>query len=173
MYTCAIFANMMQPGIVIACVIIILIILLYTLRVPTDDVLYGFWTGDDDFCEKSECDYMLLWIGPAKPGWLKQTRQCYLIIMSDICNQGFTMTYQPSSGLQYKTTAVVKFEEDQIWDENVSISADVINGTLEIKDAEGTILARLNKQHDTTNLAKMLDDATADGKNDSHDDDDL
>jgi hypothetical protein len=167
MYTGA-YTNMPTPAFVFAIVILCLIVLIYATRVPTDDVLYGFWTGDDDFCEKSECDSMLLWIGPTKSGWVKQTRQCYLIIMSDICNQGLTLTYKPASGLQYKTSAVVKFEEDQIWDENVHLHADVIKGTLEIKDSEGTVLARLNKQHDTTNLAKMLDDASSHvDKNDS------
>ena len=148
----------MEPWL-IALAIVCVIVLLWITSIPTDDVLYGFWTAEDDeFCEKTEIDSMLLWIGPAKSGLINTTRQCYIIIMSDVCNQGFTITYRPSSGLQYKVTAACEFEEEPLpeWD-RVHMHADVIAGTLTITSSDGTILARLNKQHDTTNLAKMLD----------------
>lgn len=158
--------------VIIAFVLVLVLVLIWLTRVPTDDVLYGFWTAEDDeFCERTEIDSMLLWIGPAKQGVIKTTRRCYLIIMSDVCNQGCVLTYRPSSGLQYKVAATCKFEEEPLpmWD-HIDMHADVINGTLEIKSSDGTILARLNKQHDTTNLARMLDNVSTDANKKPKDD---
>lgn len=147
-------------------ILIIVLIILYVFATwnisANEDYLYGFWVAEnDEFCQNSEIDSMMLFIGEPDKGWIKSSRNCYLIIMNDICNQGLTLTYMrgwagPGIG-KYNISARAEFDTEQIWDDNVNLSIDIRNGTLIITGREDTIYAKLVKMHDTTNLAKTLE----------------
>ena len=151
--------------------VVILVIWWLTVRLcakpALDDVLYGFWTADDDeFCENAEIDSMMLFIGPENKSssWSRSiSRSCYLIIMSGMCNQGLTLTYSPGrvDGFTYRTQAKAIFEEEQLWDEDVEIITDALTGTLVIKQVGGgkdcEVYVKVTKQHDTTNAAAEMD----------------
>lgn len=147
--------------------IVIIIILLYVFSTwntsANENYLYGFWVADgDDFCEESEIDSMLVFIGEPEPGWFSTTRTCYIIIMNDLCAQGFTLNYSTGwAGIgvgKYRINAKVKFDDEDIWPDKVHIDVDMRDGTMKIH-SDGVIYARLNKQHDTTNLARQFEDA--------------
>lgn len=151
----------------IAGAIILVIILIYkfaTWNVGTyEDYLYGFWVAEDDeFCEQSEIQSMLLFVGENDMSWGKNTRQCYLIIMDDLCNQGLTLTYRSGwakAGIgKYKIKAGAVFDTEQIWPDEVVITVDMRSGVLTVRDGD-TLLAQVTKQHDTTNAAKAMESA--------------
>lgn len=151
-----------------AVVVVVIILVLYNLATwntnTYEDYIYGFWVAEnDDFCEASEIDSMLLFIGRADHGFWSTTRTCYLIIMNDMCNQGLTLTYTTGwAGIgigKYRIVADAKFDDEQIWDSRVVIEADMRKGMLRITGTDDTVYAVLNKQHDTTNLASALENA--------------
>lgn len=118
------------------------------------DYLYGFWTSDD--CEENDAESIMLFIGEPD-GMLWVTRPCYLIIMDDICSQGFEMKYrQPLLGI-YSTDfcAQVKFDDSPIWPEDVEMSVDMRDGSLRVH-ADGVLYARLHRQNDITSATRGL-----------------
>lgn len=150
-----------------AFVVVIVIIVLYKLLTwnthTCDDYMYGFWVAEgDEFCEKSEVDSILVFIGEPTHHWRTTERTCYLIIMSNIANQGFTIQYtQGWAGIgldKYRVRAKVTFDEQQLWTDKVDITIDLRDGTMKIDSVDNetkpTRYALLTKQHDTTNLAK-------------------
>lgn len=148
-------------AIAIVAIIVIIYTLLYWNTTAYEGYLYGFWAASgDDFCAESEIDSMMVFIGEAECTWKPypwtRTRPCYVIIMNDLCNQGFTLSYRPSItgvGLgMYCIWADVVFDDEDIWPGSVSICVDMRVGTMKIY-AGDTIYAKLQKQHDTTNLA--------------------
>jgi hypothetical protein len=150
-----------------AVMIVIIVIVLYNLATwncnSYEDYLYGFWVAEgDEFCETAEIDSMLVFIGEPDRGWVSQTRTCYIIIMNDLCNQGFKLTYRCGwTGIgvgKYCVRADVEFDEEDIWPETVSVTVDMRDGTMKIHSGD-TVYARLHKQHDTTNSCRQLEDA--------------
>jgi hypothetical protein len=155
----------------IAAVIIIFIILIIFYNIfnwntrAYEDYMYGCWVAEDDaFCEDAEIDSMMIFIGePESKGIFGSTvRNCYLIIMTDMANDGFTLQYSPQWGGvgvgKYSVHAKVCFDEDQLWDENVLLTINVIKGTMKIRGKDSDMVyARLNKQHDITNIAQDLE----------------
>lgn len=141
-------------NIYIAPIILIIIIIIYNTSL-NEEYLYGFWVADDTFCEKSDISSMMIFIGTARWNWLTKTRTCYVIIMDDLCNQGFTITYRPSLfnlGTKYTIYADVKFDEENIWEDHVNIETDIYSGSMKIYRGD-MMYAKLYKQHDTTNIA--------------------
>ncbi len=155
----------------IAFVLFVIILIIYTLSTwnvsTNEDYLYGFWTAEDDeFCEESGIDAMLLFIGEPTTGWSSTTRQCYLVIMSDKCNTGLCITYSPSwsgpSITKYRIHAKAEFDNnEELWPEDITIDVDMRNGTMLIHSGD-TTYARLTKQHDTTNSCRYMDKCTVD-----------
>lgn len=155
-------------------VVLIIIIIFYNIlnwnTAAYEDYLYGCWIAEgDDFCEDAEIDSMMLFVGePEKKGFFGGvTRNCYLIIMTDMANDGLTLQYSPQWGGvgmgKYSVRAKACFDEDQLWDEDVTLTIDMRKGTLKIRgpkgdDGKNIVYARLNKQHDITNTAKLLED---------------
>jgi len=148
-------------------ILVIIILLFYKLATwnssSYEDYLYGFWTAEDDeFCESSEIDSMLVFIGEDEVGWRHTTRTCYIVIMDNMANQGFTIKYKPGwSGIgigKYKVNATVEFDDEDLWGDNVCVEVDIRTGTMKIYD-DTTIYAKLTKQHDTTNMAASVRDA--------------
>lgn len=147
--------------------LIIVIVIIYTLLTwhtcTYEDYLYGFWTAHGDkFCESSSIDSMLLFIGEADKSWNTTTRTCYLIITDDLCNQGLTLTYKPgwaSVGLpKYRLTARPAFDSSDLWTDTVFIDVDMRDGTMLIHN-DNIVYAKLTKQHDTTNAARLAENA--------------
>ena len=150
-------------GIVIVLIIIVIFYNILTWNTSAyEDYLYGCWTAEGDaFCEEAEIDSMMIFIGePASKGWTGVERNCYLIIMTGMANQGFTLQYTPSWGGvgigKYSVKAKVCFDEEQLWDEEVTITVNMRRGTMKIRSGS-MVYARLNKQHDITNVAKDLE----------------
>lgn len=150
-----------------AVIIVIVLIILYNIinwnTRSYEDYLYGCWIAEgDDFCMDAEIDSMMIFIGePERKGFLSTVRNCYLIIMTDMANDSFTLQYKPQWGGvgvgKYSVRANVCFDEDQLWDEEVTLTIDIRKGTLKIRNGD-MVYARLNKQHDITNTAKLLED---------------
>jgi hypothetical protein len=147
---------------IICVVVVILIIVIYFIVYYNtsnyEDYLYGFWVAEGDaFCDDAEIDSLLLFIGEKK----NNKRECYLVIMPDVVNQAFTMTHSSSMAgpgiSDYKVSAGVEFEEDQIWPDNVDIKVDMRDGTIKIYSSD-TMYVNAQKQHDTTNISRYLDD---------------
>jgi hypothetical protein len=150
-----------------AVAILVIILVLYgagTMHTSTyEDYLYGAWIAEgDDFCEDSEIASMTLFIGAAERGWTKTTRQGYLIIMNDLCNQGLTLTYRRGwSGpfvSKYTISAHVEMDDEQLWPSDVTIEIDMRSGLMRIHDGE-TVYARLYKQNEITALARGAEHA--------------
>lgn len=146
---------------VIAIAIVIILIIIYCYCTwntsLNEDYLYGCWLADDDeFCDESDMKSMMLFIGDYDSG----ERLCHLVIMDDICNQGFSIKYRPGwSGPtvgKYRIYTKATFDEFPIWPEDIVIDIDIRRGTMVIH-SDGTVFARLNKQHEITNSCRRLD----------------
>lgn len=151
---------------VVAAIIIVILLVIWKQSTVASDYLYGFWVAEgDEFCESADIDSIMLFIGkPYSESWKERAMcmvrsNCYLVIMDNMCNQGLTLKYRRgpfSAGTHF--TASVEFAEDPVWPEEVTIDVSVADGTLTITH-DGTTYARLYKQHDTTHMAKRIDDA--------------
>ncbi len=153
-----------SKAVLIAIAIIFVLWIVFTWNVSiNEDYLYGYWTAeDDDFCEDSDISSMLLFIGEPNAGWRSSQRTGYIIIMNDLCNQGFTLDYTRGwssiSLNKYHIKANVQFDEEDIWPECVDIEIDISMGTLRIY-SEDVIYAQLTKNHDVTNICRDLESA--------------
>lgn len=143
-------------------VVIVLIYIVLTWNTGAcDDYLYGFWVADgDDFCDRADAESIMLFIGEPE-GWFTVERPIYLVIMNDLCNQGGVLSYRrgwagPTVG-RYGVRAGVKFDDDQLWPERVNLAVNLLDGTLQIEE-DGVVYAKLVKQHDTTNIARLAKD---------------
>ncbi len=152
-----------------AFVIVLILIVLYKFAMwntsTYEDYLYGFWAAEDDeFCESSDIESMMILIGESECGWTGTSRTCYIVIMDDICNQGFTLSYRPGwSGIgvgRYRINACVQFDDEQIWADRVCIDVDVRMGTMKIhgvnEKGKKIVYAKLHKQHEISNLCRDL-----------------
>jgi len=158
----------MNATYLIAIIIVITILLVLSVwrnTLTDEQYMYGFWVAEgDDFCESSEISSMMIFIGEPVIHYCPPavTRACYIVIMNGMCSQGFTLRYRPGwTGLdvgKYVVVAGVTFDDEDIWPHVVNVSVDMSNGVLKIW-ADDTIYARLNKQHDTTNVARLLADS--------------
>ena len=143
---------------------IIFIIILIIYQVSTwntssnEDYLYGCWIADnDEFCKESGVESIMMFIGEPE-GFATVTRICHIVIMNDVTNQGFTMTYRRGwSGptiRDYYFRADITFEDEQIWPKNLHVCSSMLDGTLTICDDDDVIYVKLQKQHDISNGCK-------------------
>ena len=158
-------------GIIVA---IIIIFIFYTIlnwnTSAYEEYLYGCWLAeDDDFTDEAGIDSMMVFIGkPARSGIRSVTRNCYIIIMTDMANEGFSIEYVPAWGGvgfgKYSIRAKTCFEEygddtegaKGLWDEEVTITVDPRVGTMTVRNGD-KVFARLCKQNDITNTANELE----------------
>jgi hypothetical protein len=140
----------------IAVLVFLLLLIIYINT--SDDYLYGFWLAEgDEFCEKAEIESIMLFIGSAT-GRIWRERRAYLIIMNDMANDALTISYtKPMFGGKFTITATPTFDEEQIWPDTVQIDVDSHSGTMKIYSGD-RVYAKLYKQHETTNTAKLLED---------------
>jgi hypothetical protein len=147
---------------IIAAVVLVLIIITYcifTLNVSKyENYIYGFYVADDSFCEDSEVDSMLLFIGEPTYSGFTITRNAYLVIMDGdelICNQGFTMEYSkgwagPNIN-KYKIKPLVEFDSDDVFPEKPTMCFDMPRGLLRIYQ-DDTMYFVGWKQNDVSNV---------------------
>jgi hypothetical protein len=138
-------------GYVIVAIIVIILTCINTSY--QDDYLCGMWVADDDFCESSGVSSLMLYMGAGHRDCLRYRRECYLVIMDDLCNQGFTLNYTRGWAgpmcREYKIYGQAAFDDEQIWTEDIVITSDMSAGKLIIKSAiDDTIYARLYKLND-------------------------
>jgi hypothetical protein len=156
---------MLQNAIWVVIVIIILFIIYYTISWHTDtyeDYMYGFWTADNDaFCTKAGVESIMLFIGAPEQRTFKgrTTRPCHLLVMNDIENVTFDLTYNkspssPSLTKPYQVVGDMKFHDKTQWPDDATFIFDMRNGSLKIKSGAKN-LGILLKQHDITNVAKL------------------
>lgn len=123
-----------------------------------ENFIYGYWTGDEGFCEESDVSSMMLFIGKSDIGEdklssQKITRKAYLVINNDVTNQTLDICYTPQCAKKigkYKVDAKLKFEEECSIPENVTLEFDMIKGLLKIY-ADDTIYGVFYKNNEVTN----------------------
>lgn len=158
-----------RNSVVISFVIIIIIILIayniYNVHGANyEDFMYGYWQGDEGFCEECEVSSMQLFIGNiAERNWFdklkgKRERLAYLIMNDNITNQQIKITYRPSGGFSlkvsnYEISAEVEFQEDCGIPGEVIFEFDMVKGRLRIHDGK-KIYAVMYKNHEISELAK-------------------
>lgn len=150
-----------KPVLYAVIVIVVLVVVYWITHYNTteyEDYLYGFWVAEADaFCEDAEIDSLLMFIGEKENG----IRNCYLVIMPEIANQSFTLSHGTSMAgpgiSNYEVKAAVSFDEEPLWPDEVNINVDMRDGTIKISSGD-TIYVRAQKQHDTTNISKFLDE---------------
>ncbi len=119
-----------------------------------EDYIQGFWAASDDiFCEKAGISSMLLYIGESVGS---EPRLGYIVI-DELTSQGFSLEYKTGwAGINldcYHLHAKVKFDEEKIMPTHIDISVNILDGVMKIT-SDGVLYARLEKQHDITNIAK-------------------
>ncbi len=159
---------MMNTRIWIAVVCVILIVLLYcsaTYHQSTyEQYMTGYWVAsNDEFCDSAGVTSILLYLNNpnTQSSLLKQSRDGYLIITDDVCNQPITITYKrgwanPSLS-KYHVYADITFSCEDVMDSRVEICVDMMAGQMIIKNDTETF-AKLYKQHEITQLTN--DDVT-------------
>lgn len=109
--------------ILIAVVLIILIVLFYREHAAFERELTGMWAATDAFCEKSNIESMLLYIGEPN-GYLSKTRHGYLLIPGDVSNQEITLRYIKINPFSRSVSADIEFGSEELWPQNISITID-------------------------------------------------
>lgn len=150
-----------MPKIAIAVLLIVMIVYLIATRGVgvAEKYIEGYWVGDEEFCEQSEVDSVLFYIGESS-GWFRQSREAYLVICDDVISQALTLEYRRgwSSGPgEYRIVAAATFEdpEESVWPDEVEIVTDITRGTMLIRDPEtGEIYLRATKNNEITNLTR-------------------
>lgn len=116
-----------------------------------ENFVNGFWVADDAFCDESEIDSMLLFIG--KYDKLSGSRPAHMIIADDIMNQKIEIKHKKiSSGMskklnKFKVDADIQFEEECQIPSDVTLEFDVLNGSLKIHK-DGNMYAIMHKDHE-------------------------
>jgi len=143
--------------------LVVIIILIYNANDCSvreyEDYMTGIWRGDPGFCAGADLSSMMLYVGGrSDTSWFgSRIRECYLIMNNDICNQSITLSYsRGSSGFcsvgKYEITAHVKYEDEAVMPETVTMEFDMRSGVLRIhndtklygvlwKDAEMSMMA--------------------------------
>lgn len=152
-------------------ILILVILIIYFVRTNYhnvhqqnyEDFMYGYWVGDDGFCENAEISSMMLFIGdPIK--WTKgrMQRNAYLVINNDITNQPLKIQYKKvSTGYgcklnKYKIRAHILFEEETDIPPDVTLEFDVLNGKLRIHDGEN-LYGLLYKDNEVSHTLRLED----------------
>jgi hypothetical protein len=128
-----------------------------------EDYLYGCWSAEDnDFTDSAEIDSAMIFFGKADRGIINTTRLGYVVLTPDMYNGGLSLSYRTEwvgsiNGHKHTIRATVTFDEEPIWDPEVTITINMLKGTMKIYNGD-TVFMRLNKQHDITNTAALLEE---------------
>jgi len=120
-----------------------------------ENFMYGYWVADDNFCEESEIDSMLLFIGRPSKKSSAITRPAHMIITDDIMNQKLTISHPKiKSGLSRKLKSFsvdceIEFEEECQIPNKVTMDFDICKGSLRMHK-DGNLYAVMHKDHEIT-----------------------
>ena len=140
-----------------AILIVVIVIVIYvtaTWNTTTyEDYIRGYWVAEsDDFCEDAGVASMMLYVGvPSRDG----ERDCYMIIMDDICNEAFTMKWRPAwSGISLSKYVVdATISDCSVLPERASVEIDMRDGRMRIV-GDSKVYCDLVKQHYITNILR-------------------
>ena len=148
-------------AIVVVIIIAMLIIFMYTIYNPHVDAwekyMYGYWVGDSVFCEQSEIDTLLLFIGENE----NNVRNGYLVIGGDVADMPIKIKYNklnafdPSRAKISKKLTTLRMPVEIEFTDEIEIPSlltmelDIISGTLRLFDQK-TIYGVWRKDHEIT-----------------------
>lgn len=141
-------------GIIIVCVCIIVWLISYWNLYGSDyeNFMYGYWVADGSFCDQSEIDSMMMFIGSPSTGSIV-TRPAHMIITDDIMNQKIEIKYKKiNSGLsrkpgKFSIDCELEFEEECQIPNSVTMEFDVKKGSLKIYK-DGNMYAKMHKDYE-------------------------
>lgn len=122
-----------------------------------NDYMYGYWVGDSIFCEQSEIDTLLLFIGELD----NNERNGYLVIGNDVADMPIKIKYDnirtfDTSRVNFlkkvekiKIPVTIEFSDEIDIPNEVTLELDIINGTLRLFDSD-TIYGVWRKDHEIT-----------------------
>ena len=151
-----------MSNLIIGAIVVVIIILFWTIGHSNtssyEEFLYGMWVGDDEFCKNANIDSIMMFLGEPDVGLMSCTRDGYIIIVIDgepVVNQGFILNYSPGwSGPSigpYTVSSDVTFDEENIWEDDVTITVNIVNGTMRIYNGD-TMYAKLYKENTLSNI---------------------
>lgn len=151
-------------NLLIPILVVIVIILIYTASTSRANTLNnyisGAWIANDQFCEEAEVETLMIVFGEPIPGYFgKVERMGHIVATPDMINTGFKLKYSRGytlSSTEYIITARVEFEEEPLWDENVTIKINVMEGRMRIYSGD-TLYADMFKSHDITDTIKDIE----------------
>lgn len=156
----------MDPVVIGLCVCVVMVLLLIFMgwnccRGDYEKYLEGMWRGDDEFCAESGVSSMLLYIGAPTSKWGKVTRDGYLVINNDICNQAIKLSYRrPHLGFDklgiYKPCVHMTYDETAVMPADVTMHVDMVNGCLKIYEGK-QMYGVFYKDHELTALSHATD----------------
>ncbi len=137
-------------------IILLLLLLIFYLSWQNEDYLYGFWVAeDDDFCEDSGIQSMMLFIGEPT-GVVSRSRECYLVIPDEF-NGNFTIDYWRPLFPQFGRRYCIKVKSTcELWPETFTLDVNTHTGVLRVMCGD-IIYAKLSKRHDITNCCRGAD----------------
>jgi hypothetical protein len=105
-----------------------------------ENFVYGYWVADDNFCEESEIDSMLLFIGkPNSDSGGEIIRPAHMIITDDIMNQKISLKYKRiKSGMarklnKFSVECQIEFEEECQIPSDVTMDFDIRKGSIRME----------------------------------------
>lgn len=144
----------------IALIIILIICIIIYYNWPSDttpyeNFIYGYWVGDEGFCEESDISSMMFFIGKADTTKGSTfTRKAHLVINNDVTNQTLDISYSqpplPKKMGKYKIQAKLTFEEECDIPSDVTMEFDIIKGMLRIYKKD-TMYGIFYKNNEVTN----------------------
>lgn len=113
--------------------IIVIIYLLYIQHKTTDDFMHGMWKCDPEFCEQSEVDGVLLYIGDREKG----LKSYIIMTKDDEVSVNEQLTLHPCMGYNKMT---IDYCEDSVLaealPEHIQITVDIPKGQMIWHDDE-------------------------------------
>ena len=118
-----------------------------------EDYLYGMWVGSEAYCDESNIDNMMLFVGKPdkKKGILSTTtsRKGYLIIGPNVCNSTINIEYKGVANKTINAKVIFDDEEEPPFPEDVIINLDIVKGCMKIYNND-TLYGHFYKNHEIT-----------------------
>lgn len=154
--------------IIFAIIVVVVLVIIYSMYnlhgKDYEEFMYGYWQGDEGFCDECEVESMQLFIGePTEQSFFKKLggkkeRLAYLIINDNITNQQIKLSYKPagafSLGLpKYEFFAEIEYQEECEIPAEATFEFDMKKGRLRIHDGK-KIYAVMYKNHEISELTR-------------------
>ena len=136
--------TMTRVQIIIAVITVIVLYWVATFNTGSYEMyMDGLWISTDEFNKMADIELMTVYLGPPQ-GYFSSRREGVIVIVADGSEiaQGFNISYSSGWGGvgigEYKITASIKFDDDQIMEPVVDISIDMMSGTMVISRGDIT-----------------------------------